>query len=92
MSQDSTPLRIIRPREVRAKIGLSASAIDRRLDPESPQYDPEFPKPIPLSSSRRSGAPIGFIEHEVDHWLRQQIERSRSRDGRPAQSRSSVAA
>jgi len=72
------PLRILRRRDLKTKIGLSDSSIDRRLDPRSPQYDPTFPKPIPLSASARPGAPVGFVEHEVDEWLSKYIERSRA--------------
>ena len=79
MPQETAPLRILRLREVRGKIGLADASIWRRLNPRSPQYDPEFPKPIPLSASTRSGAPVGFLEHEVDAWLRKQIERRAQR-------------
>lgn len=85
------PTRILRLPELRQRTGLGTTAIYERLNPRSDYFDPTFPQPIALGSTERSRA-TGWIEAEVEQWLHQQIERSRSRDRRPAQSRSSVAA
>ena len=51
---------------------LSRSTIYDRINPRSPLHDATFPKPIRLGA----GA-IGWIESEVEGWLRSQIEASR---------------
>lgn len=66
-------LRILRRRELEARLKLSRSTIYDRIDPKSKRYDPSFPKPIRLGT----GSAIGWIESEVDNYLRQQIELSR---------------
>lgn len=69
-------LRILRRVQLEQKIGLGRSAIYERLDPESPYYDPEFPRPISLGHGKNP--PVGWIESEIDSWLNAQIQRSRS--------------
>lgn len=57
---------VLRMSDVRRKLGNAApSTIYARLDPADPAHDPTFPKPIRLSA--RS---IGWIEHEIDAWIR----------------------
>lgn len=67
------PLIILRRRDLEARLKLSRSTIYDKINPSSPRYDPSFPKPIRLGS----GAAIGWIESEVEDWLRCQIEASR---------------
>lgn len=56
--------KVIRIPEVETKAGIKRSSIYERLDPESKQYDPTFPRPFSLG-----GRSIGFLESEVDAWI-----------------------
>lgn len=53
-------LKILRPREVIAKIGLSSMQLWRLRKAN------RFPKPVRLGSNS-----VGYLEHEVDEWIRQ---------------------
>ncbi len=61
-----TPARIIRFHQVQARTGLSRSTIYRRLAGGS------FPRPLSLGARA-----VGWIESEVDEWIRQRIAASR---------------
>ena len=61
-----TPARIIRFHQVQARTGLSRSTIYRRLAGGS------FPRPLSLGARA-----VGWIEAEVDEWIRKQIALSR---------------
>jgi prophage regulatory protein len=63
---------IERRRSLETRLGLSRSTIYDKINPKSPRHDPTFPKPIRLGS----GA-VGWLAHEIDEWLRHQIETSR---------------
>jgi prophage regulatory protein len=71
-------LAILRLRQAKERFGLGRTSIYDRLNPKSPRYDPSFPKPITLGVSARAR---GFLEHEVEEWLRQQVEASRKAEG-----------
>ena len=58
---------ILRLPAVKARTGLSRSTIYLRISEGS------FPKPVSLG-----GRAVGWIEEEVNNWLNQQIETSRS--------------
>lgn len=75
MSTNTSDLVIIRRSQVESRIGLSRSAIYDRLDESSPRHDPSFPRPIKLGTGKNP--PIGFIEAEVNNWIKNQIEKSR---------------
>jgi len=57
---------ILRLPDVKARTGLSRSTIYLRIAEGS------FPKPVSLG-----GRAVGWIEAEVNDWLKQQIEASR---------------
>ena len=59
-------VRFLRLPEVLARTGLSRSTIYVRLD------QGRFPRPVSLG-----GRAVGWIEAEVDEWIRQRIEASR---------------
>ena len=59
-------VRFLRLPEVLARTGLSRSTIYVRLD------QGRFPRPVSLG-----GRAVGWIEAEVDEWVREQIEASR---------------
>ncbi len=60
------PVRVLRITQVQARTGLSRSSIYVRVANGS------FPKPIRLGARA-----IGWIESEVDAWIREQIAASR---------------
>ena len=57
---------ILRLPAVKARTGLSRSSIYLRVS------QGRFPRPISLGERA-----IGWVEAEIDHWVEQQIERSR---------------
>ena len=61
-------VRFLRLPEVIARTGLSRSTIYVRLD------EGRFPRPVSLG-----GRAVGWIESEVDEWIRERI--AASRDG-----------
>ena len=60
------PTRFLRLPEVQARTGLSRSTIYVRLD------QGRFPRPVSLGSRA-----VGWIEAEVDEWIRERIAESR---------------
>ena len=60
-------VRFLRLPEVLARTGLSRSTIYVRLD------QGRFPRPVSLG-----GRAVGWIEAEVDEWIRERIAASRS--------------
>ncbi len=68
-----TALTILRRRDLEARLKLSRSTIYDKINPESPRYDEGFPRPIRLGN----GSAVGWIESEVEDWLRGRIEASR---------------
>jgi prophage regulatory protein len=63
---------ILRKRQLCARIGLSSAQIYAMLDPKSPSYDPTFPTQVRLGA-----AAVGWLEHEVQDWLKARIKLSR---------------
>lgn len=65
--QAATPTatrRALRALPTADKIGRSRSGMYELMNPQSPYYDPTFPKPIRLGHRA-----VGWLEHEVDLWL-----------------------
>lgn len=60
----SNDLKILRLPAVIETCGLSRSTIYEMLNPKSRRYNPDFPKPIKLSSSS-----VGWFQHELNDWL-----------------------
>ncbi len=65
-------VRFLRLPEVLARTGLSRSTIYVRLD------QGRFPRPVSLG-----GRAVGWIESEVDEWIRERIDESRVVGSRP---------
>lgn len=65
-------MRIIRIKELQAKIGLGRSSIYEKLDPKSPRYDASFPLPLALGASAK-----GWLDKDVDEWLESLARASR---------------
>jgi prophage regulatory protein len=55
-------MRVLRLPQVEAKTGLKHTSIYQKISEGS------FPRPIPLGAKAR-----GFVESEVDDWIRAQI-------------------
>ena len=62
-------MRIVRPKAVAERLGLSLSAVHRLA-----RRDPSFPKPLKISAGR---AAAGFLDHELDKWLEQRADDAR---------------
>lgn len=62
-----TRLRILRRKQVESRTGLSRSTIYARIAEGS------FPRPIDLGGGRA----VGWVEREIEAWLRSRIEFSR---------------
>jgi len=60
----STTIKVLRIKDLIAKIGMARSTIYDWLDPKSPRHDTTFPKPFKIGRSS-----IGWFEHDVDQWL-----------------------
>ena len=58
-----------------AKTTLSKSAIYARINPSSPDYDPDFPKPIQIGQGRRPR--VAWLSAEIDAWIEKKVEQSR---------------
>ncbi|MEX6662478.1 helix-turn-helix transcriptional regulator [Pseudomonas sp. W2-17] len=65
--------KVIRFNRLVDKVGVGRSTIYDWLNISSPRYDPEFPPPFKLSTSK-NGA-VGWIESDVDMWLSKRANR-----------------
>ncbi len=63
-----SPLQIMRRREVEKRTGLGCSTIYLYMQQGT------FPKPIRLGGGASA---VGWLEHEVDAWIQEQIDKSR---------------
>lgn len=72
-NQNPIVLTILRRRDLEARLKLSRSTIYDKINPNSQRYDSSFPKPFRLGN----GSAVGWVESEVDEWLRQLIDASR---------------
>jgi len=78
-AQIKSALKILRRKQVEARIGLSRSTIYAKLHRNSKRpsdYDSTFPRPVSIGVKA-----VGWIEAEIDAWLTAQVEKSRR--GRP---------
>ncbi|QKI90337.1 AlpA family phage regulatory protein [Thiomicrorhabdus xiamenensis] len=55
--------------QVMKRIGLSKSAIYRRLSSKEELYDPTFPRPVVLGQSTKR-----WLESEIHTWMKAQID------------------
>jgi prophage regulatory protein len=60
-------IRVIRRRQLEARLGLARSTIYDLL-----RTDQGFPKPIKLGRKA-----VGWLEHEIDAWLAEQVRKTR---------------
>lgn len=59
---------ILRRKQVEARTGCSRSSLYERINPRSPRYDPDFPKPIKLGAKA-----VGWVEKEINLWIESRI-------------------
>ncbi len=70
--------RILRRKQIEEAFGISRSTIYARLDPKSKQYDPDFPKPFPLSKTSGGTGAIGWLESECQAYIAHLVTTSRT--------------
>ncbi len=58
------PLCVISREEAQRRLGIGRSTFYAFCNENSPSFKPAFPKRV------RQGALVGFIEHEVDEYVR----------------------
>ncbi|MDG1582987.1 AlpA family phage regulatory protein, partial [Pseudomonas sp. GOM6] len=68
MADIDSAFKILRIRQVQERTGLSRSTIYDRLNPSSPRFDADFPRPVKIGA-----AAIGWIEEGVDKWIRSRV-------------------
>jgi prophage regulatory protein len=67
---------LLKRQEVERLVGLGHSALYSRMDPKHPQYDPTFPKPVPMGTTA-----VRWVASEVNAWIKARIV---ERDNRQA--------
>lgn len=75
-NSDKPMVRVLRMRQLSQCLGLSKSTIYDRLNPMSPRYDREFPKPIKLGMSA-----VGWIEEDICRWIDSRVAEGRNSCG-----------
>lgn len=71
--QIQTVLKILRRKQLEARLNVSRATLYDWLDEKSPRHDNTFPKQIRLSRNC-----VGWLEHEIDAWIESRIKSSRS--------------
>jgi prophage regulatory protein len=67
MAQQSSPVTLLRLKQLSARLSISKSSIYDRLNPSSLRYDETFPKPIKL------GRATAFLNHEVEAFIESKL-------------------
>lgn len=57
--------KVLRRKELESLLSLSRSTIYDKMNPKSPRYDKDFPKPVKLSLSA-----VGWFEKDICTWLK----------------------
>ena len=57
--------KVLRRKELESLLSLSRSTIYDKMNPKSPRYDKDFPKPVKLSLSA-----VGWFEKDICAWLK----------------------
>ena len=55
---------ILKREDAAIRLGMSASTLDRRVNPKDQHYDPDFPKPIRDGTGRL----LGYNVEDIDRW------------------------
>lgn len=73
--QVNSTIRVLRSPEVSKRLSISKSTIYDWLNPKSPRFDSQFPRPVKIGRMA-----TGWLESEINEWLRNKIESSRGRE------------
>jgi prophage regulatory protein len=76
------PLMLLRRPQVLSKLGIARATLYQWLDPKSPQYVPDMPRPIKLSERSRC---CYWLEEEVDLFIQRRVTQVRQSQGKGAQ-------
>jgi prophage regulatory protein len=71
---DISHLVLLARKQVELRTALSKSALYARLDKNSPQYDPTFPRPVAIDG----GLTVRWVASEVDAWVAAKIAAARA--------------
>lgn len=71
-------LALYRLPQLKTITGLGASSIWARINPDAPQFDPDFPKPICLSATGKGA--VAWRSDEIDKWIERRTILSRQSD------------
>jgi len=72
---------LLKRQDVERLTGLGRSAIYARLNPDHPQHDPSFPKPVPMGGTPDRATSVRWVASEVDTWISAKVA---ARDNRLA--------
>lgn len=64
---------LMRIAQLLAATGLSRSSVYAKNNPNSSQFDPTFPKPVPLGARA-----VAWPSNEVEAWIQSRIDAARS--------------
>lgn len=73
-SEHQLPIVLLRRPQVLEKLGICRSALHQWLDPESPYFVPDMPRPIKLFARSRSSY---WIEEEINLFIQRRVARAR---------------
>ncbi len=65
---------LLKRQEVERLTALGRSAIYARLNPDHPQHDPSFPKPVPMGGTPDRATCVRWVASEVEAWIRARID------------------
>ncbi|MGY3809367.1 helix-turn-helix transcriptional regulator [Aeromonas veronii] len=60
---------VLRPKYAIKMLGISSAKFFDMQNPNSPRFDPTFPKRIRLGANS-----VGYLEHEIMEWLKSRQE------------------
>lgn len=75
----TSPINLTILRDGLARLHRSKSAYYAGIRPDSPSFDPDLPKTIPMGSAPNS--PRAFVESEIDAYLQKLVSRARDAEG-----------
>lgn len=61
--------RVLRIKHVIKYLGIGRSTIYERMNPDSPRYDPSFPRPIRLSGGSSQRGATGWRSQDLSRWI-----------------------
>ncbi len=64
---------LLKRQEVERLTGMGRSAIYARLNPDHPQHDPSFPKPVPIGGNPNRATAVRWVNSEVMQWIQARI-------------------